>query len=256
MKTTDRQGRPAVQEHDPGPRARGRLDQLLLIDNVPSLDQDRHSAHRRNPPGTVSGGCRPLALGPPHRNLVSGFWTGSAATSARRWSGPGPAWQASGVKKCHGVETDHGRQRRETSEKPKVNEDRQVTCRETLHLLRRARLVALAVGGFLLPWSALLAVTLPATAQAQHWALAWAGLDAAEAAAALVTAVLLSRGDRRASLPAAAAGTLLLIDAWFDVCTSAAGAGHAMALAEAGCAELPLAVAAWWVAIALTRQTR
>jgi hypothetical protein len=123
-------------------------------------------------------------------------------------------------------------------------------------LLRRARLVALAVGGFLLPWSALLAVTLPATAQAQHWALAWAGLDAAEAAAALVTAVLLSRGDRRASLPAAAAGTLLLVDAWFDVCTSAPGAGHAMALAEAGCAELPLAVAAWWVAIALTRQTR
>ena len=239
MKTTDRQGRPAVQEHDPGSRARGRLDQLLLIDNVPSPGQDCHSAHRRNPPGTVSGGCRPLALGPPHRNLVSGFWTGSAATSARRWSGPGPAWQASGVKKCHGVETDHGRQRR-----------------ETLHLLRRARLVALAVGGFLLPWSALLAVTLPATAQAQHWALAWAGLDAAEAAAALVTAVLLSRGDRRASLPAAAAGTLLLIDAWFDVCTSAPGAGHAMALAEAGCAELPLAVAAWWVAIALTRQAR
>jgi hypothetical protein len=239
MKTTDRPGRPAVQEHDPGPRARGRLDQLLLIDNVPSLDQDRHSAHRRNPPGTVSGGCRPLALGPPHRNLVSGSWTGSAATSARRWPGPGPAGQASGVKKCHGVETDHGRQRR-----------------ETLHLLRRARLVALAVGGFLLPWSALLAVTLPATAQAQHWALAWAGLDAAEAAAALVTAVLLSRGDRRASLPAAAAGTLLLVDAWFDVCTSAPGAGQAMALAEAGCAELPLAVAAWWVAIALTRQTR
>jgi hypothetical protein len=60
----------------------------------------------------------------------------------------------------------------------------------------------------------------------------------------------------RASLPAAAGGTLLLIDAWFDVCTSAPGAGHAMALAEAGCAELPLAVAAWWVAIALTRQTR
>jgi hypothetical protein len=110
------------------------------------------------------------------------------------------------------------------------------------------------VGGFLLPWSAVLAVTLPATAQAQHWAAAWAGLDVAEAAAALATAVLLSRGDRRASLPAAAAGTLLLIDAWFDVCTSAPGAGHAMALAEAGCVELPLALAAWWVAIVLTRE--
>jgi hypothetical protein len=123
-------------------------------------------------------------------------------------------------------------------------------------LLRRARLVAFAAGGFLLPWSALLAVTLPATAQAQNWALAWTGLDVAEAAAALVAAVLLTRGDRRASLAAGGAGTPLLTAAWFDVCTSAPGAGQAMALAEAGCAELPLALAAWWVAIVLTRQSR
>jgi len=121
---------------------------------------------------------------------------------------------------------------------------------------RRARLAALAVGGFLLPWIAVLATTLPATAQAQHWALAWTGLDGAEAAAALATAALLTRGDRRASLPAAAGGTLLLIDAWFDVCTSAPGAGHAMALAEAALIEVPLAVAAWWLAIALTRESR
>jgi len=122
--------------------------------------------------------------------------------------------------------------------------------------VRRSRLVALAVGGFLLPWSVLLAVTLPASAQAQHWALAWSGLDVAEAAAALATALLLAMGDRRASLPAAAGGTLLLIDAWFDVCTSAPGAGLAMAVAEAGCLEIPLALAAWWVAIALTRPER
>jgi hypothetical protein len=80
-------------------------------------------------------------------------------------------------------------------------------------LLRRARLVALAVGGVLLPWIVVLGAVLPATAQAQHWALAWTGLDGAEAAAALVTALLLSRGDHRASLSAAAGGTLLLIDA-------------------------------------------
>jgi hypothetical protein len=35
------------------------------------------------------------------------------------------------VKKCHGVETDHGRQRRETAEKPQVNEDQHATCFET-----------------------------------------------------------------------------------------------------------------------------
>jgi hypothetical protein len=123
-------------------------------------------------------------------------------------------------------------------------------------LRRRARLAALAVGGFLLPWIVVLGAVLPATAQAQHWALAWTGLDGAEAAAALATALLLSRGDQRASLSAVAGGTLLLIDAWFDVCTSAPGSDHAMALAEAALVEIPLAVAAWWLAIVLTRETR
>ena len=123
-------------------------------------------------------------------------------------------------------------------------------------LLRRARLIALGVGGFLLPWCVVLTAVLPATAQAEHWALAWTGLDGAEAAAALMTAALLSRGDRRASLSAAAGGTLLLIDAWFDVCTSAPGTDHALALSEAACVEIPLAIAAWWLAIVLPRETR
>ena len=113
-------------------------------------------------------------------------------------------------------------------------------------LLRRARLAALAVGGFLLPWCVVLAITLPGTAHAQHWALAWVGLDGAEALTALVTA----------ALPAAATGTLLLIDAWFDICTSAPGAAQAMSLAEAVFVEVPLAVAAWWLAIVLNRDSR
>jgi hypothetical protein len=115
-------------------------------------------------------------------------------------------------------------------------------------------MLALAVGGFLLPWMVVLGAVLPASAQAQHWALAWTGLDGAEAAAALVTALLLYRGDRRASLSAAVGGTLLLLDAWFDVCTSGPGAEHAMALAEAALAEIPLAIAAWLLAIVLTKE--
>jgi hypothetical protein len=119
--------------------------------------------------------------------------------------------------------------------------------------LRRARLVALAAGGFLLPWCVVLGVTLPATAEAQHWPAAWVGLDAGEAIAALATAVLLARGDARAGLTAAAGGALLLTDAWFDVCTSAAGFDHAVALTEATLVELPLACAAFWLATRLTR---
>lgn len=122
-------------------------------------------------------------------------------------------------------------------------------------LLGRARLVALAVGGFLLPWCVLLSMVLPATAQAQHWSLAWTGLDAAEALAALATAVLLAHGDRRAALTAAAGAALLLTDAWFDVCTSAPGLDRALAVAEAACLEVPLAGAACWLALRLTAPT-
>jgi hypothetical protein len=123
-------------------------------------------------------------------------------------------------------------------------------------VLRRARLAALAVGGFLLPWCVLLSMVLPATAQAQHWSLAWTGLDAAEALAALGTAVLLAQGDRRAALTAAAGAALLLTDAWFDVCTSAPGLDHGLALAEAVGVEGPLAGAACWLALRLIAPTR
>jgi hypothetical protein len=123
-------------------------------------------------------------------------------------------------------------------------------------LVRRGRLIALAVGCFLLPWCALLFATLPATAHAGHWSLAWTGLDAAEAAAALATAALLTRSDPRASLTAAAGGAFLLTDAWFDVCTSAPGLDRCLAVAEAVFAELPLAAAAFWLAARLIRSAR
>ncbi len=112
------------------------------------------------------------------------------------------------------------------------------------------------MGCFLLPWCVLLAATLPATTRVQHWSLAWVGLDGAEAIAALVTALLLARSDTRAGLAATAFGTLLLADAWFDVCTSASGLDHALALAEAACVEVPLACAAFWLAVTLTRKPR
>lgn len=124
--------------------------------------------------------------------------------------------------------------------------------RAASRVVRRAFLVALAVGGFLLPWCVLLGITLPATASAQHWSLAWAGLDAAEAAAALATAVLLKRGSPRAGLTAAAGAALLLTDAWFDICTSAPGLDRMLAAGEAIFAELPLAGAGIWLAITVT----
>ena len=122
--------------------------------------------------------------------------------------------------------------------------------------LRWARRGALAVGGFLLPWCVLLSALLPATARAQNWSLAWAGLDGAEALAALATGALIARAATWAALTAVAGGTLLLLDAWLDVCTSAPGLDHALAVTEAAFIELPLAGAAGWLAVRLIQGTR
>jgi len=118
---------------------------------------------------------------------------------------------------------------------------------------RLGRLVALAVGVFL-PWCVVLGMTLPTGTFVANWSLAWVGLDFAEAVAALLTAWLLGRGSPRASLPAMAGAGLLFADAWFDVCTSAAGTARLLAIGEALVVELPLAAAAIWLAVTLTRR--
>jgi hypothetical protein len=119
---------------------------------------------------------------------------------------------------------------------------------------RRVRLAALVVGAFLVPWSVMLGITLPGGTFVPNWSLAWMGLDFAEAVAALLTGWLLSRGSPRASLPAVAGAGLLFADAWFDVCTSAAGTARLIAVGEALGVELPLAAAAIWLAVTLIRR--
>ena len=112
------------------------------------------------------------------------------------------------------------------------------------------RLVALSAA-VLFPWAAYLALTLPASVSARHWPLAWTGFDVAMAAGLAATAWLAIRRDRRLAFPAVSTATLLLADAWFDICTAPAGGPLAMAVADMGVevAEalgcLALAVAVW-----------
>jgi hypothetical protein len=125
---------------------------------------------------------------------------------------------------------------------------------QRLRHYRLGRMIALAVGLFLLPWSVVLGITLPASTFVPDWSLAWMGLDLAEAVAALLTALLLRRGSPRASLPAMAGAGVLCADAWFDVCTSPGGLSRWLAVGEALGLELPLAAAAIWLAVTLTRK--
>jgi len=106
-------------------------------------------------------------------------------------------------------------------------------------------LVALA----LLPWALWLAKTLPSSHSSEHWDLAWGGFDVLLAVALLGSAIA---GFRRSPLLqswAAAAGTLLVVDAWFDILTAHGGGELELAVIFAAVAELPLAALAFWIAL-------
>lgn len=112
------------------------------------------------------------------------------------------------------------------------------------------RLVAVS-SAVLLPWAVYLGATLPPGVSARHWPLTWTGLDIAMAGGLAATAGLALRRDRRLAFPAVSTATLLLADAWFDVCTAPAGSPLTWAIVDmcvevaeaAGC--VALAVAVW-----------
>ncbi|WP_405780940.1 hypothetical protein [Streptomyces sp. NBC_00859] len=109
--------------------------------------------------------------------------------------------------------------------------------------LRRPHLstVLTCCGAALVPWMFVLAKTLPRTTEVSNWSTAWVGLDALLAVGLGGTGYLLKRKDPRAASAAGATGALLLMDAWFDVTTSAPGPQLTGAVTLAVCAELPLA---------------
>ncbi|MFE6836612.1 hypothetical protein ACFVFI_17505 [Streptomyces sp. NPDC057705] len=112
----------------------------------------------------------------------------------------------------------------------------------------RPATVFTCAGVALLPWVLVLAKTTPQTTEVSNWATAWIGLDLVLAAGLTGTGLLLRRGDPRVSPVAAATAALLVMDAWFDVTTSAGTGGQGMALLLAAGAELPLALACAMVA--------
>ena len=115
-------------------------------------------------------------------------------------------------------------------------------------ILRLMVLGALAEG----VWTVYVAIDLPRHYVANHWDIAWVGLDLAQVAMLVGAAWA---GWRRSNLIvvfATASATLLVVDAWFDVTTARRG-DQFQSIMLAGLVEVPSALILLWVALRVLR---
>jgi hypothetical protein len=121
---------------------------------------------------------------------------------------------------------------------------------------RWAALLLGAVAAGLVPWILYLTYTLPQRHVTDHWRIAWDGFDVGLAAALVATAVGIAREAAWLEGVAAAAATLLVTDAWFDILLSSSSGERVEAIALAAVAELPLALFCLWIALNAERAVR
>jgi hypothetical protein len=106
--------------------------------------------------------------------------------------------------------------------------------RHTLELL-----TVCALG--LVPWTVLLAMTLPSVYEVRQWRVTWVGFDALLMVAMAATALLGWLRHRAVIVSATTTAVLLICDAWFDVSLAFGTSGVWLSAVLAACVELPLA---------------
>lgn len=98
-----------------------------------------------------------------------------------------------------------------------------------------------ACAACLVPWTVMLAMTLPTSRDVHDWRLTWVGFDVLLIAALATTALLAWRRSRSVILYAHATAVLLICDTWFDISLDAGTGDVWMAGGLALLTELPLA---------------
>ncbi|MFJ9729659.1 hypothetical protein ACIRP3_43795 [Streptomyces sp. NPDC101209] len=93
----------------------------------------------------------------------------------------------------------------------------------------------------LVPWTVLLATTLPSGYQVHHWSVTWVGFDVLLVVAMASTALLGWLRHRAVIVAALATALLLICDAWFDVSLAFGTPEIWLSAALAVFVELPLA---------------
>jgi len=113
--------------------------------------------------------------------------------------------------------------------------------------------VAFFLGGavVLIPWIVLMFTVPDVVNVTKHWELVWGGFDCFLVLGFGRTAVNLIRRSPRGAVTAAMTGTMLLIDAWFDVLTTHRG-GLVVSILMAVFAEIPCALICFYVSRRIT----
>lgn len=99
-----------------------------------------------------------------------------------------------------------------------------------------------------IPWTSYLGYSLPTHHVFKHWDVAWVGLDIALVVSMLTTGILAFQKSLWVVISSSVTGTLLVIDAWFDL--NGAQPGHEL-IQAAGSAifiEIPLAILSFHLA--------
>jgi hypothetical protein len=135
-----------------------------------------------------------------------------------------------------------------------VDMSRLPTMSSAARLYRGFVLRVVTVGALLLiPWIIFLGVELPRVYTAANWSIAWQGFDVGLFIALGVTAWAVWRRRQILIISSVVAGTMLIVDAWFDMVTSAQGNDTLLAVLSGCLIELPLALMLFATAVRIIR---
>lgn len=112
-----------------------------------------------------------------------------------------------------------------------------------------AAMLYVAGAVIILPWTMYLAATLPERHIFVHWDAAWVGLDIGLLLSLFLTGVLVYKKSLWVTMSATSAGSLLLLDAWFDLTGAHHGGQLTEAVVMALCLELPVAIVSFLLAV-------
>jgi len=110
-----------------------------------------------------------------------------------------------------------------------------------------------AMGVGLVPWAVWLGASLRPDHTTDRWDVVWTGFDLGLALAFVLTAVAAWRRSPWVGALAATSGTMLIVDAWFDIVLESHRDAIRTAVMEAVFAEVPVAIFCYWIAYRTSR---